>query len=124
VDRIERLGESSFSKDHHHVIRLATFSGSITQRIVNPHYNFLILTVGLTGTPTPAFREARLTLADGTTGRVYWRDVPAPVVGSPTGDTPLFGVPILLLKGRPLDLTIRAPLVLDVLEILFRGIRF
>jgi|GEM_PF-6871571 len=125
VERLERLGESSYSKDHHIVIRKANFSGTSTERIVNPHYNFLVLTVGISGSPTAALRETRITLADGMMGRIYM-DAPAQVAGAPIGRAPLWGIPILLLKGKPLDLTLHVGggLTLDVLEIIFRGIRF
>jgi hypothetical protein len=137
LERIERLGESTWAKDHHVVVRktgIAPLSVT-TERIVHPSFNFLILVISASGQPESVFRNVALSLSDGTTGRVYWgspgpaglRGVRAPLVGGVLGTVPLWGIPILLLKGRPLDLTIRnrsTTQALDLLEIVFRGVRF
>lgn len=128
LERIERLGESSFSKDFHLVVRKTGLAGNsrTTERIVNPSFNLLILTIAISGSPEAVLRRTRLTLQDGTTGRFYWEMASAPLAGAVLGKAPLWGIPILNLKGRALDLTIEnaSATTLDLLEIVFRGVKF
>lgn len=124
---INRIVASSYALDHHIAVRIPLGAGATdTRRLINPSFNFLILTVAATGSPLAALSQTRITLEDGEVGRRYLDRCPIRSVCDRIGATTPLPIPLVHLKGRPLDLilTNESATALDFIEIVLRGLRF
>lgn len=127
IGLLKQIVSSSLALDHHLVERTSIAAQTtVTRRIINPSFNFLILSLGVTGSPSSALNQTTMTLEDGEVGRRYFDTCPLATVAGRVGASSPLPLPLVHLKGRPLDLILTngSSTNLDFVEILFRGIRF
>jgi len=123
---LKKIVGSSYALDHHIVVRQTVSAGqTVISRLINPSFNFLILSVGITSDSASGLPNILVSLEDGEVGRSYVKEIPATSFAGRVGEGQPFPLPLVHLKGRPLDLTLKNTSASDVgVEVVFRGIRF